>query len=61
MIITYVEKIGGFVIWLCKGCKTKLKEEIRDGSWLYWLVGFLAVFAFVGLGILWVGYFYAEP
>lgn len=60
MNITYARKIGGCVIWILKGCRTNLKEEIRDDSWLYWVVGFLAVFAFVGLSILWVGYFYYD-
>jgi hypothetical protein len=50
MTIPHATIIGGFVIWLCKGCKTRLKEEIRNESWLYAVVGYAAVVLFIVLG-----------
>lgn len=35
--------LGGFVVWLLKGCKTKLKDEIDDDDIRNYIVGVATV------------------
>jgi len=47
LLFTYV--IGGTVIWLIKGCKTKWKDEIHSDAFTTLLVGLIVSFAIVVL------------
>lgn len=54
--------IGGFIRWLCKGCKTSLKDEVEGNLEATWggtydtenyIIGFITTFLFLGI-ILWL-------
>ncbi len=54
--------IGGFIRWLCKGCKTSLKDEVEGNLEATWggtydtenyIIGFITTLLFLGI-ILWL-------
>lgn len=60
-------RLGGFIIWLLKGCKTNLDEEVwgKNGTYMgsnYFrnlVVGYLATGIFLGLVYLILSYKYS--
>ncbi len=58
-----VRILGGFVIWLLKGCKTNLDEEMwgENGTYMFRniVVGYIVVCAFLGLVYLFLSHKYS--
>lgn len=55
MSITFANSVGAFVIWLCKGRKTKLKDVRRADTWANWVVGYLTIIIFILVNIYIIG------
>lgn len=58
MNILFVSKVGGAIVWLLKGRKTKLNDEIRADTCVSWIIGYLAIIIFIAIGIFTLGFFY---
>lgn len=50
---------GGFVAWVLKGCKTKLKDEIHQNDLRNYIIGYVVAGIIIGLLYLLLSYKYS--